>query len=150
MKVDMIKQAGGVFVPASDEAADYLNKFKTGEMYPVELKLPRNHSFHRKVFAFFEFVFQYWSANKTHWENMSEPKQKDSFRKELIKLAGFTEVAYSIDGQSFTVEAKSISYGAMSQQEFEELYNALINAAMRHVFNGVDDEKIYNRLVSFF
>ena len=76
MKVDMIKQAGGVFVPASDEAADYLNKFKTGEMYPVELKLPRNHSFHRKVFAFFEFVFQYWSANKTHWENMSEPKQK--------------------------------------------------------------------------
>lgn len=150
MKIDMIKQAGGVLLPASDLEVEKLSKFKNGEIYPVEIKRSRNPSFHGKVFAFFNFCFDHWSANKTHWDHMSEPKQFDSFRKELTKLAGFVDQAYSIDGQSFTIEAKSLSYGNMSQDEFEECYNALINAAIKHIFNNTQDERIINQLTGFF
>lgn len=150
MKLDFIKTHGGVLIPANDMTADKMQKFKTGEPYEVDIKLSRNPAFHRKVFAFFAFCFEHWSSDKTHWDNMSAAKQSESFRKELIKLAGFTDVAYSIDGQSFTVEAKSLSFANMAQDEFEECYNALINAAIKHVFGNTRDEKILNRLQGFF
>lgn len=150
MKINMVKQAGGVLVPASDMDAESLNKFKTGAIYPVELKRFRNPDFHGKVFKFFQFCFEHWSADKTHWDNMSEAGQFDSFRKELTKLAGFTVTNYSIDGKTFVVEAKSLSFGSMDQEEFEACYSALINAAIKHVFGDVNDERILNRLQSFF
>lgn len=59
-------------------------------------------------------------------------------------------MTYSIDGQSFTVEAKSLSYGNMEQDEFEECYSALINAAIKHVFQNTTDEQIINKLMGFF
>ena len=150
MKLEFIKQAGGVLVPASDFVSEKMERFKTGELYEVDIKRTRNPQFHFKVFAFFNFCFEHWSSNKTHWDCMSEPKQFDSFRKELTKLAGFVDQAYSIDGQSFTVEAKSLAFGNMDQAEFEECYNALINAAIVHVFQNTKDENILNRLQGFF
>ena len=136
-------------IPASDEEADKLIKFKTGEHYEVDIKLPRNPAFHRKVFAFFGFCFDHWSSNKTQWDHMSELSQKESFRKQLIVLAGFSVTSYSIDGLSFVVEPESLAFASMTQERFEECYSALINAAMRTIFKS-SDEKIYNRLVSFF
>lgn len=150
MKLEFIKQHGGVLVPASDFVCEKLSSFKTGELYEVEIKRTRSPHFHRKVFAFFGFCFEFWAATKTHWDNMDEKSQFESFRKELIKLAGFTDTAYSIDGFTFTVEAKSLSFGNMKQDEFEACYSALINAAIKHVFAGANDEKILNKLQGFF
>lgn len=149
MKLDFIKSFDGTLIPADEFVGEKMAKFKCG-MYEIEIKKTRNPHFHAKVFAFFKFCFDHWSANKTHWENMSEPRQFKSFRKDLTKLAGFTEVTYSIDGLTFNVEAKSLSFGSMEQDEFEECYNALINAAIANVFQGTNDENILNRLQSFF
>lgn len=38
----------------------------------------------------------------------------------------------------------------MEQDEFEECYSALINAAIKHVFQNTTDENILNRLMGFF
>lgn len=146
MKIEIFKQAGGVLIPASDTEAEKLTKFKTGEQYTIEIKRTRNPAFHRKVFAFFGYCFEFWASER---EFISESKQRDIFRNHLTVLAGFYDEFYGIDGR-VRIEAKSLSYGSMSQAEFEECYSALINAAMRHIFKGVDDENIYNRLVSFF
>jgi len=150
MKIDVIKEPGGVFRVASDFDFDKTASFKTGCVYQMEIKRTRNPAHHKKAMSFLRFCFSHWSANKTHWDHMSEPKQFDSFRKELTKLAGFVDQAYSIDGQSFTVEAKSLSYGNMTQDEFEECYNALVNAAIKHIFNDTQDERIINQLTGFF
>ena len=150
MKLEMIKGYGGTLSPASDEVAEKLSKFQSGEMYVIDIKRSRNPHFHRKVFAFFGFCFDHWSANKTHWEHMDEPSQAESFRNELTKLAGFTNVTYSIDGTGFEVKAKSLSFGDMEQDEYEACYSALINAAIKHVFGDTKDEQILNRLVGFF
>ena len=147
----MIKgYGGGILMPASDEVADKLAKFKSGEMYVVDIKRTRNPHFHAKVFAFFNFCLEHWSADKTNWENMDAVSQGESFRKQLTIQAGYFNTTYSLDGTGFVIEAKSLSFASMEQEEFEQCYSALINAAIKHVFTGTTDEKILNRLQEFF
>ena len=144
MKINFIKAAGGMLVPASDIEADKMNRFKAGDNYEVEIKLTRNGKFHGKVFAFFNFCFQYWKGEN---EYQDESKQFDVFREHLTVLAGYYDSFHGIDGR-VRVEAKSISYAKMTQDEFEGLYSALINAALKHIsFNNKD---AYNQLVAFF
>jgi len=145
MKVNMIKVAGGTLLPASDLESDKLTKFKTGELYEVNIKLSRNPSFHRKVFAFFNFCFSHWKGGN---EFQSERKQFNVFREHLTVLAGYYESYHSISG-SVRIEAKSLSYSNMSQEEFEQCYIALTNAAMKHIFKNTDQET-YSKLISFF
>ena len=150
MTLDMIKGPGGTLSPASDEVADKLKKFQSGEIYPIEIKRARNPQFHGKVFSFFAFCFEHWSADKTQWENMDSADQGTSFRKQLTILAGYSITTYSLDGTGFVIEAKSLRFGNMEQEEFEACYSALINAAIKSVFAGTTDEVILNRLQSFF
>lgn len=145
MKINFIKQPGGVLVPATDMEADKLNKFKTGQLYEVEIKLTRNPAFHRKVFAFFNFCFAHWKGDN---EFQSEQKQFDVFREHLTVLAGYYDSYYSITG-SVRIEAKSLAYSNMNQDEFEECYIALTNSAMKNIFRSAD-QNTYNQLIGFF
>ena len=145
MKINFTKQPGGILVPASDIEADKMNRFKTGDIYPVDIKLSRNGKFHGKVFSFFNFCFEYWIGGNEHY---SCDKQFDVFREHLTVLAGYYDEYYGING-SVRIEAKSISYTNMTQEEFEGLYSALINAAMKNIFKDANDG-IYNRLIGFF
>ena len=145
MKLQFIKQPGGIFHPADDRTVEKLTKFKTGEQYEVEIKRTRNPSFHRKAFAFFNFCFEHWAGGHRF---MEEYLQFDQFRKELTILAGFHDSYYSISSEA-RLEAKSLSFGSMDQDEFEACYHALIQAAMTHIFRS-SDEQTLNRLMGFF
>lgn len=149
VKAQMIKMQGGTFCPVNEQEAEALKKFRNGEQYEIEIKQVRNPAFHRKVFAFFNFCFEHWSADKTDWEFFDDRTQFDKFRKDLTIMAGFFNKIYNIKGE-LRLEAKSLSYGNMEQDEFEACYNALINAAMRNVFKGCDDPHIIDRLYAFF
>lgn len=149
MKHLFIKQAGGVLVPASDEEAEKLLRYKTGEICEAEIKLWRNPQFHRKVFAFFGFCFEHWSGDQAGLENMDEASQFDRFRKDLTILAGYFEQTVRLNGE-FRTEAKSLAYGNMEQDEFEKVYNALIKAALKHIFGKTTDQNTINRLYAFF
>lgn len=148
-KYYMTKQAGGVFTPESEVVAESLKRFKNGEPYCVEIKRSRNPHFHRKVFAFFGFCFQYWSGDKAGLENMEESTQFDRFRKDLTILAGFYQQSVRLNGDIRT-EAQSLSYENMEQDEFEKVYSALINAALKHIFKNTKDQTIINQLYSYF
>jgi len=139
------KGPGGVLYPASDLEAERMNRFKTGDSYQVDIKLSRNSKFHGKVFTFFNFCFDHWD-NENKFQ--CEQKSFDVFRNHLTVLAGYYDSFVGIDGR-VRVEAKSISYSNMTQEEFEMLYSSLINAAMKHVFNNTD-EKTNAQLMSFF
>ena len=145
VKFDMIKMPGGLFTPASDTEAEALERFKTGEQYQVDIKLPRNPSFHGKTFAFFKFCFDHWKSDKTF---LDERGQIEVFRKNLTVLAGFYNSYYNIKGE-VRIEAKSLAYENMDQETFEQHYNALINAALEHIFVGAD-RNTESQLMSFF
>ena len=148
MKVNFIKTPNG-FEPANEVERDRLKRFKIGEMYEGEFKTTRNPAFHRKMFAFFNFVFNYWSADKTEWQYFDESKQFDTFRKNLTVLAGFKEVTYTIDGR-VRVEAKSLAYGNMEPEEFEQCYKAIITAAIENIFDNTTNQSTIDELYSFF
>ena len=149
MEIQMVKQPGGVFSPAFDTDVERLEKFKTGEVYPVEVRLARNPAFHGKVFKFFQFCFEHWSADKTDARFKSSAAQFDTFRKNLTVLAGYKDVTFTIDGR-LRVDAKSLAFNAMDQAEFEECYSALINAALVHIFGGTTDQRVIDKLTGFF
>lgn len=149
MQIDLVKHPGGVFSPASDSDLERLQRFKNGETYTAEIKLTRNPSFHRKVFAFFNFCFAHWAADRAGLEHMDEHSQFDRFRKDLTILAGFYEQTVRLNGEVRT-EAQSLAFSNMDQEQFERCYSALINAAIKHVFAGTTDPAILNRLQSFF
>lgn len=149
MQIEMIKTAGGVFAPAFEHDLPRLTKFKNGEMYTAEFKLTRNPAHHRKAFAFFNFCFAHWAADRAGLEHMDEHSQFDRFRKDLTILAGFYEQTVRLNGEVRT-EAQSLAFSNMDQEQFERCYSALINAAIKHVFAGTTDPAILNRLQSFF
>lgn len=150
MKLSMVKNYGGTLSPADDDVADSLQKFKSGEMYEIDIKLSRNPAFHGKVFAFFGFVFDHWAADKVaQLEHMNNKGQKEVFRNWLTCKAGYYDSYFNPDG-GVRIEAKSLSFASMTQEEFEACYSALINAAMATVFKGTNDERILTRLIGFF
>ena len=145
MKIEFIKQAGGVLVPASDIESERMARFKTSCQYTVEIKLTRNPAFHGKVFAFLGFCFAHWKGDR---EFLSEAKQFDVFREKLTIIAGYFDELYDLDG-SVTLKAKSLAYANMEQEEFEQCYSALIGAAMTNIFPCADSS-VENQLFSFF
>ncbi|OOF49286.1 hypothetical protein BKK54_09145 [Rodentibacter genomosp. 1] len=149
LRIQVIKLAGGLLSPLNDMEAEALNSLKTGEQYEIEVIRTRNPAFHRKVFAFFNFCFEHWAADKTEWKYFDERKQFDTFRKHLTVLAGFYETTYNIKGD-VRIEAQSLSYGNMEQDEFEKCYSALINAALKNIFGNTTDENVINQLYAFF
>ena len=149
MQIDLVKHPGGVFSPASDSDLERLKRFKNGETYTAEIKLTRNPAHHRKAFAFFNFCFAHWAADRAGLEHMDEHSQFDRFRKDLTILAGFYEQTVRLNGEVRT-EAQSLAFSNMDQEQFERCYSALINAAIKHVFAGTTDPAILNRLQSFF
>jgi len=147
MKITMIKHIGGTLTPANDREADKLTKFKNGEHYETDIKLSRNPDFHRKVFAFFNFCYEYWDGQTAH-EHLTDEAQMLRFRQDLMILAGYYEHAVRLDGHA-VLTAKSLAFASMEQEEFEHCYTALINAACKHLFKDASEE-IYNKLLSFF
>ena len=145
MKISMVKMPGGSLTPASDIESEKMSRFKNVELYEVDIKLSRNVGFHRMTFQFFNYCFSYW--NDTN-EYIEERTSFDMFRKEMIVLAGYRNVYHTIDG-GVRVEAKSISFSAMSQDEFEALYKSLIRVAVSKIFVncGVETEQ---KLLRFF
>ena len=145
MKFEMIKQPGCLFSPANDREAEALQPLKTGELYQIEIKRSRNPAFHRKVFAFFNFCFEHWKSDR---EFMDEVGQFNVFRNHLTVMAGYHDSYFTLAGE-VRIEAKSLSFGSMEQDEFEQCYRALIAAAMRTIFQGCD-VSVENRLINFF
>ena len=146
MEINYIKLHGGVMVPDSEAEADRMKRFKNGETYKVNITLPRNTDFHRKALKFFRFCFNYWVGD--HDGIQTGEKQFDYFRGELLKSAGYFHTVFNLDA-TFEIAPDSIKFENMDQDEFEQCYSALINAAMRTIFHP-DDDQIFNELKSFF
>lgn len=150
MKVNFIKCAGGVLMPASDIEVERMNRIKTGLVYEIDIKggEKRNRGYHGKVFAFMNFCFEYWCANNTEVEFQCESAQFEYFRRRLAIQAGYYDCVVDFNGSTM-VQARSIAYDNMSQEEFEQFGSAIINAAMATIFQGADDDTC-NKLMSFF
>lgn len=137
-----IKLPNGALIPAGDEDKELLAKIKQGEVVELKLKRMRNYLFHKKFFAMLNFAFDYFepSGSFNKWGVVPE-KNFDQFRNDVIVLAGFHKAIYRLDGET-TLEAKSISFGSMSADEFEKLYSACVDVILKHVCTQYDGQML--------
>ena len=158
MEANFIKLPGGHLVPASDQDKELVDKIKAGTVVKFKFTRMRNYQFFRKWWALVNFAYDYWEPPELpeeperKWKKPVTPeKDIDRFRKDVTILAGYYDAFYRIDG-SVRIEAKSISFSNMSQDEFEKLYSATIDVVLKHVctqFTGEMLDQVVDQALSF-
>lgn len=133
----MVRLHTGGFAPATDEDAEAIRKIKAGSMVRCEVKMLRNYKFLQKWFTLAKYAFDIWSDTLEPQEYKGVPVEPnfDRFRKDLIILTGRFDAVYNARGD-VRVEAKSISFASMSEQEFEQLYSETINVILKKILNS--------------
>lgn len=131
----------GALIPASEEDADALKKYKVGATINAEVKQMRNGAFFRKWFKLATIAYGLWVelSKMPLFQGIEVQPNFQKFRKDLTIMAGYSHVVVSIKlncNLETRIEAQSLAWGSMSDDDFERLYNATINAVLSKVLNG--------------
>lgn len=137
MKITLVKQLNNTFKIAYDTDYEKAKKIKVGEPYEFEYRKPRNLKFHKKFFALMNLLFQ----NQELYNNL------DHLRKDLTVESGYYDLRVNIHGEEIK-EAKSISFASMSEDEFGEFYNAVLDTIVKY-FN-FDKQEITDNVEQYF
>jgi hypothetical protein len=134
MELYLLNTASGL-KPCYDEDYDEKKKLKIGTTYKATIVQERNLLFHRKFFALI----------KVGWDNTKLEMPIDSYRKYCIIKAGYGNVYQTPKG--VFVDAQSISFGNMNQEQFEKVYSNVLNIIIKDI--GTDKEIIEQQILSF-
>ncbi len=135
MEIYLIKTDTGQFIPAYNSGYEKAKRFKPGETLLADIKRPRNIGFHRKFFALLNLGFE----NQEQYDNFED------YRAVFIMKTGKYKVIETDRGVVYL--PKSISFAAMDNLEFEELYSRMIDVLIKEL--GLDQEAIEKELSTF-
>lgn len=144
MKINLVRK-GFMLEAATDDDMKKVLKLKKEQVYQVDFKLHRNFKLHRKFF----------SLINTAWEFLSEKQQeyfhnsKDGFRYTLTVAAGYYDEIYSIARREWMQIPKSIAFDKMAEDEFDKLYEAVVDLIFRLFLPHVDKDLFYNALKDY-
>ena len=122
-------------VPAHATDVDAIKKLPNSQPVRVKVTRMRNPQFHRKFFALLNYLFDIWEPEE---ENHVGDKNFDRFRKDIVILAGFYERYIRLDGTT-RIEPKSSSFANMDEDEFEQLYEKVIDVGIKYVARNYTD-----------
>ena len=146
MKINLILNSDRQFIACDEESQAKMNKFKIGAIHSHDVKLNNNYKLHKKIFGFFAFCTRYY------YGDMDAAKNKynvDYVRGEITKGAGYYEQVFNRTG-GFKIVPRSLAYESMCDEERQEFYKAITDAALRMVFDQTTDENVINQLLSWF
>ena len=103
---------GDAFYPLPESRVQ-ARKLGDGEI--IRASGDRNPKFHRKVFALIDVAYK----------NQDKYQSKEAFRKIMEMKAGYVDWVPGKDGQPVPLP-KSMSYGNMGQEDFEECWQAML------------------------
>lgn len=153
MKLALIRR-GPALIAADQQTADYIAGLKMGEGVTGEFRKARNIRFHRRLFALLQFAFSYWEPIASEYKGQPVAKEFDRFRKDVLILSGFGRPVYNVRGE-VRMEAESLSFSAMDDARFAEVYKAILDTVWRHImsksgFLTVEDvDNAVNELMSY-
>lgn len=130
----LCRRVPGGFAPESDEEAAKLKKLKAGASVRVTVTQEVNAKFRRKWWALAKYAFDLWSETMPEMLYRGQEVQRnfERFRKDLTILAGHFHPVWTVKGE-MRVEADSLSFARMSDEAFEALYSATINAVLQKI-----------------
>lgn len=151
--VQLIKMPGGSLRAAGESDAELLKRIKSGALVHADIKQPRNPMFHRRFFALLNLSFEYWQPGQVTMPDGSlieAEKSFERFRKDALILAGFRKLVVNIKNEA-RYEAQSISFAAMDETEFQQVYRSVFGVCWRlvliHVPN-MTEEAAHNAINS--
>jgi hypothetical protein len=152
MHIALLKTMAG-FIPADPKTDEFYRKLKLGTTIHSDFKQMRNAAFHRKAFALFNLAFEYWEPGEVSSKYGTPEKNFDRFRKDLTILAGHYHNVIRLDG-TVRVEADSLSFGSMSQETFEELYNNVLDVILKRIpvlsdMTKEEIDELVNKVLAF-
>lgn len=140
MKRSFIKR-GGVLIPCDPPTVAAFTRMKEGSILESDFKKKNNPEFHAKLFMLFITAFHYWEPGEISTKYGSPEKNFKHFRKEVTKLAGYYYVVYGIGG-SFTIEAESLTFGNMDDDERQEVYQKVLTVITEKIFPEFKDFEV--------
>jgi len=127
MKCVFARGNGKFLIPADDDAVKFVESLKVGDGVVVEAKRHRNLAFHRKFFSLLRLAFDMWEpVGDREINGIPVRKDFERFREDITILAGYYDASYGLDG-TVKLRAKSISFANCDQDEFESVYNAVLD-----------------------
>lgn len=143
MNVYLRKTMGG-FVPASDDDAEAMKRFKLGAVVKADITNPRNYAFFCKWFALVKVAFGLWEETgiKAEYKGQEIRPQFDKFRRDVTILAGYCHPVLNVNGE-LRMEADSISFANMREETFEKLYSATLATIVHKIMRGrISEERL--------
>lgn len=120
MATIFVRRTVAGFVALDDD--DLPKAWKIGDVLRAEISKPRNIKFHRKAFALLKMVLPHTNYPST-----------DALRDALTVGAGFVETVINPMTGEVGWKPKSWAFSNMGEEEFSELYNRMIDVALKLV-----------------
>lgn len=121
----LTRTPSGALAPADGPSAEFVGKLKIGAGLRGEFKRQRNPRFHRKAMALLTLAFDAWDTPALEYKGQPVAKDFDRFRKDLTIIAGHYEAVTNLRGE-VRLEAKSLSFANMGEDEFSMVYAAIL------------------------
>lgn len=149
-KLFWIKSSAGL-MPGDEDCREWFGKQKHGATIRGNMVVPRNVKFHRKFFAMLNAAYDNWDKPEIETPIGLLRCTFDKFRKDVTILAGYHEAVVNTKGD-FKYIAKSISFGRMKEDEFDRLYNDVLNVILAKFlgnWTGADMDKVVDEMLGF-
>ena len=127
-----IGHSGQIF-PSTEKDSEYFAKKKYGTVLKAKISEMRNGRFFRKWWCLAKFAFDHWEFNDYEWKGQKIQPNFERFRKDLVILAGHADPVWNIKSE-LRMEARSISWARMSEEEFEDLYSKTITVILQSTY----------------
>lgn len=131
----VFSKVGDYLIPADERARDLVASLRQGQGVSLAAKRVRNVGYHRRFFALLRLAFDYWEPGEalTH---SGAPVRKDfeRFREDVLILAGQYRASFGLDG-SVRLDARSISFASMGEDEFRQVYRAVFDVLWDRVLS---------------
>jgi len=112
-RIELVNVGGG-FIPHNQIAQELLDRTAKGEVLTFEEVTSRDLTFHRFYFALLSFIYDYMP------NVFKKEVNKDEFYLYLKHVRGDYKVKHVFKELPPMIEYVSISFGKMSQKQFEE------------------------------
>lgn len=132
--------------PMTAVDAEAFAKIKTGQTVLIEVRQPRNSGHHRKYFSLMNFAYENWEPDLATFHGKPVGKNLNVFRGWITAMAGFYDLGITPDGK-VKADPMSISFAAMDQETFEDLYSKTIDVILKHVLKNYKDRAELERVL---
>jgi hypothetical protein len=151
-EIMVMKAPGGYLVPADEQSRETVGRWKLGQGVRVKAAKARDLVKHRKFFAMLNLGFDSWEPSGAQtYKGERVAKNFDRFRKDVLILAGHYEAVHNMKGE-VRLEAKSIAFDKMEEDEFLQVYSDVADVLLTRVlktYTREDLDAVVEQLLGF-